>query len=70
MKPGWKTSECWLTMAMHMITAFLASGMLPDTHWTMKLAAVVSSGFAQFGYTNGRTKLKLSAGEKGHAKHK
>jgi hypothetical protein len=53
-KPGYKTTEWWGTLVVHLLTALTASGVFPDTHWIMKAAAFLASAVAQLGYNNSR----------------
>lgn len=62
MKPGYKTTEFWLTFLAWVATFFLASGVVPDTSAWVKIAAFVSTALAQLGYTTGRTSQKLASG--------
>lgn len=57
-KPGYKTTEFWLTLLMHLVTALLLSGAFPDTHMVVKAATLVASVLAQLGYTAARVRLK------------
>lgn len=61
-KPGFKTSEFWLTLAAVAVGAFLASGALPSEHWAIKLAGVAASALAAAGYSWSRGKVKAEAG--------
>ena len=58
MTPGYKTTEFYLTLLVHLLTFFTASGILPSTHWAIKVAAFVMSALAQAGYTYGRSLVK------------
>ncbi len=62
MKPGYKTTEFWLTAAVHMLTMFMAAGIFPDTHVVAKVCAFALSALAQLGYTMARAKSKAAPG--------
>ena len=57
-KPGWKTSEFWLTCGAWLVAAFLDSGLLEDGHPAVKVAAIASATLAQPGYLAARVKAK------------
>jgi len=59
-KPGWKTTEFWLTLAAVLIAAFLNSGVLPDTSIAVKIASIAAAALASLGYTAGRSYVKGS----------
>jgi hypothetical protein len=60
-KPGYRTSEFWMTVAMHALTLLLASGAFkPGTPWA-SVAAIAGSALAQMRYTGGRHGLKSDA---------
>jgi len=61
MKPGYKTTEFWLTTAATLLGLLLASGVLDDlaaTHWAVKAAAAAGSLLAALGYTVSRGGVK------------
>jgi hypothetical protein len=58
MTKGYKTSEFWLTLAQTLAAAFLAAGLLPDTHVAVKVAAYIAAALASLGYVGGRAYLK------------
>jgi hypothetical protein len=53
-KPGWKTSEFWLTMAATLVGIFVLSGVLPTDHIVMKVAALAMQALAAVGYSYSR----------------
>ncbi len=53
--------EFWGTVVLHIMTLFVLSGAFPDTHWSMKLAAMVISGLGQLGFTHSRTLVKTNS---------
>ena len=57
-KPGYLSSEFYLVLAAQLVTAFLAAGVLPETHVAVKIAAFIASALATLGYTAGRSYLK------------
>ena len=59
-KPGWKTSEFWLSLAAVLVGAFVASGVLPAEHLAMKIAGFVLMALASLGYSVGRGIAKLN----------
>ena len=57
-KPGYKTTEFWLTMGATVVGLAIASGVVPDTGMWSKIVALVVSAFAAMGYTVSRTNVK------------
>ncbi len=60
-KPGYKTSEFWLSTAAMILGAITASGALaavPENSWIHTLVGLIVVGLAALGYTSGRTKVK------------
>jgi hypothetical protein len=60
-KPGYKTSEFWMTLASQLVAAFLAAGIVPDTHVAVKVAAFVAAALSSLGYTVARASAKKPA---------
>jgi hypothetical protein len=60
-KPGYKTTEFWLALVATIVSLLLAAGVLPDTHWAMKVAGIVSAALASMGYSAGRGNTKAAA---------
>lgn len=60
-KPGWKTTEYWLTKAAMILGALLASGILGDGSTAQRVAGAVVALLAQLGYTTSRTLVKAAA---------
>ena len=60
MKPGYKTSEFWLSLAAVLVSAFLAAGVLPVDHWAVKAAGLIAAALAAAGYGSSRAQLKAS----------
>lgn len=60
-KPGWKTSEFWLSLAAVVVAAVLGSGLLPEgSPWAVGLG-IAAAVLASLGYTAARTALKRDA---------
>lgn len=57
-RPGYKTTEFWLSVAACALGAFLASGSLPQENLAMQIAGVVLSGLTALGYTVSRFMVK------------
>lgn len=58
MKPGWQTSEFWLTAVATFSGALVAFGVIPETHWSGRLAGALVATLASLGYTAARTVAK------------
>lgn len=59
-KPGYKTSEFYFSLAAIIMGAVATSGLLPDESGAMKIIGLVSSVLAAFGYTYSRGLVKSS----------
>ena len=57
-KPGWKTSEMWLSVVAMAIGALVASDVFADGSTGMKITALISSALVAMGYTGARMNLK------------
>ena len=57
-KPGYKTTEFWLSAGATFVGLAIASGIVPETGVWSKVVALVVSAFAAMGYTVSRTMLK------------
>lgn len=57
-KPGYKTSEFWLAFASSVLAAFLSSGLLPESHPAVKVAAFCAAALASLGYSVSRAHVK------------
>ena len=64
-KPGWKTSEFWLSLAAALLGAFMASGLLPAEHGVMKIAGMALTALASLGYAVSRGRTKNGNGNGG-----
>lgn len=60
-KPGYKTTEFWLTLAAVAVGALLASGVVGDESMVAKIAGVAQATLAQLGYTWSRGSVKAAA---------
>lgn len=57
-KPGYKTTEFWLSLVAITLGAFLASGLLADGSTSMRIAGIASTVLATLGYSAARAKVK------------
>jgi len=60
-KPGWKSTEFWLSTVATLVGLVMASGILDtvaDTHWSVRVIGGVVAVLAALGYTSSRAKLK------------
>lgn len=62
-KPGYKTTEFWLSVGACALGAFAASGALPDDHIVMKVAGMTLAALGAMGYTVSRLFVKKSANQ-------
>lgn len=60
-KPGYKTTEFWMSVAACALGAFLASGALPEENFATQIAGVILSGLTALGYTVSRFVVKNAA---------
>ena len=60
MKPGYKTTEFWLTALAMLLGALMASGLLAEGSMPLQVAGMVSVVLAKLGYTSSRTKSKVA----------
>jgi len=60
-KPGWKTTEFWISFIVTIVGLVTASGILegaePDS-WPVKAVGLVTAVLASLGYTASRTNVK------------
>tara|TARA_R110000824_G_scaffold276733_1_gene465137 strand:- start:289 stop:477 length:189 start_codon:yes stop_codon:yes gene_type:complete len=62
MKPGFKTTEFWLSVGAAVLGGFMASGyILPDST-TAQIVGLASSALVALGYTGARLSLKKNDG--------
>ena len=57
-KPGYQTTEFWMTAAATVVGLAIASGVIPTTGYWPSIVALVVSAFAAMGYTVSRTVVK------------
>ena len=57
-KPGYQTTEFWMTAAATVVGLAIASGVIPTTGYWPSVVALVVSAFAAMGYTVSRTAVK------------
>ena len=62
MKPGWKTTEYWLTLASQITGALLASGALTGS-LVLQVVGGIQMVLTALGYTAGRYLLKKNQSE-------
>jgi hypothetical protein len=60
-KPGWKTSEFWLSNAALLLSYLFATNVIPTTGTAEKLAAIAASVLTSLGYTVVRGAVKSNA---------
>lgn len=60
-KPGYKTTEYWLTKLAILLTALYATGIIPTTGKEAQLAAIAASVLGVFGYAVIRGNVKNTA---------
>jgi hypothetical protein len=58
MKPGYKTTEFWLSLAAVAAGAVVASGVIPAESVWERVIGLVVSALAALGYTGARLALK------------
>lgn len=59
-KPGYKTTEFWLTLLATLTGLLLASGIIGDGTVAAQIAGVVASTLTAMGYNAGRASIKRS----------
>ena len=62
MKPGYKTTEFWLSLAAAVLGATLASGVLPAGSVWLKICGVGAMALASLGYSLSRGAAKKGNG--------
>jgi len=62
-KPGYKTTEFWLTTLAVIVGLVMSSGILEETEtiWDNKIVGLIVSILAALGYTAARAVTKMSA---------
>jgi hypothetical protein len=69
-KPGYKTTEFWLSLLATLLGFLLASGVMdavPEESWIAKLIGGVVAVLATLGYSASRAKVKSEAANGGAA---
>tara|TARA_R100001244_G_scaffold63675_1_gene52816 strand:- start:396 stop:596 length:201 start_codon:yes stop_codon:yes gene_type:complete len=57
-KPGYKTTEFYLSLGAMVVGALVASDVFSEGSTGMKIAALVSSALVAMGYTGARMQIK------------
>lgn len=60
-KPGWKTTEFWLSLLAVVLGALLTSGLLADGSAPLRIAGIATTVLAALGYTGARASVKNAA---------
>ena len=63
MKSGYKTTEFWLSTLAVIAGLIMSSGVLDglaETHWAVKVTALLISVLGALGYNAGRAKVKTA----------
>jgi hypothetical protein len=60
-KPGYKTTEFWLSLLATLIGAFVAAGIVGPDHIAMRISGLALSILATLGYGAGRAALKRTS---------
>lgn len=60
MKPGYKTTEFWLSLAAMVVGALFASGAISDGGLVAKVLGIIATILGSLGYTVSRTLVKGS----------
>lgn len=58
MKPGYQTTEFWLTLASNLIGGAISVGLVPSEGTSAKVIALMSLTLATYGYTYSRGMVK------------
>ena len=61
MKPGWKTTEFWLSLVAVLVGAVVASGVVPETGPWSQVIGIVSTVLGALGYSVTRGFAKTAA---------
>ena len=56
-KPGYKTTEFWLSVVASAVGLVMASG-LPSDNWIIKVAGIAAMVLSALGYTASRSTVK------------
>lgn len=60
-KPGWQTTEFWLALAAKLLGALLATGVIGDGTYAMRIAGVAAAVLTSLGYSVSRAVVKAAA---------
>lgn len=60
-KPGYKTTEFWLSLAATLIGLVAASGIIPETGPWTQIIGLITSTLGALGYTAARASTKNNA---------
>jgi len=63
MKPGYKTSEFWISACSNIVAALFAAGVIPTTGETAKILGVVGPVATAIGYAISRGLAKQGQGQ-------
>lgn len=63
MKPGARTSEFYLQILAVVVSATIASGLLPEGSDAIKIAGIIATVLGALGYTVARTIVKQRSGD-------
>lgn len=58
MKPGYKSTEFWLSLAAACVGGLMASGVIAPESTTSQVVGLISSALVALGYTGARLSLK------------
>lgn len=61
-RPGYKTTEFWMTALAQLVGAFAASGLVGDEHVLMRVAGMLTMALTGMGYSVSRGKVKSKVG--------
>lgn len=59
-KPGWQTTEFYVSTLIMLLGALMASGVLESGSFWDKIVGLIMAGLAGMGYTASRAKVKAS----------
>ena len=57
-KPGYKTTEFWLSALATVVGILLGSGVIPETGATMQIIGFIAAALSALGYTVSRAIVK------------
>lgn len=60
-KPGFKTTEFWMTVVTAVVSLLIASDVIPSNSGWSQLVALASAALAAMGYSTSRAVAKLAA---------